>query len=99
MIEKRTWMPYYQLMLDEEKNCEVRIADFPIKEGEEILFREWDQKKGRYTGRSMRRRVKRVFHARFTDFNSIAEILQYGHYIMELESGVMLVDGKECSPP
>lgn len=73
-------------MLDGKKNVEIRLADFEINAGDEILFREWDQTKHEYTGREFKKRVKVLFKVRFTDFNSIEEIKQHGHYVMELES-------------
>jgi len=78
-------MPIFQWMLDNKKNVEVRLADFPLEEGNKIKFREYDQYKGQYTGREFTRKVKFLCKVNFTDFNSIDEILKHGHYVMDLE--------------
>ena len=86
MIEKRTWKPYFQLMKDGIKNVEVRLADFPLKEGDEILFREYDQTKLEYTGREIIKKVKHLFKVNFTDFNKFVEIYKVGHYLIEFDT-------------
>jgi len=85
MIEKKTWMPFFQWMKMGRKKMELRIADFPLEEGDTITFREYDQFLKVYTGRTLKKRVKTLFKIRLTDFNTIEEIKKHGHYLMELE--------------
>lgn len=84
-IEKKTWPRFFKLMLDGKKNVDVRLADFKLVDGDEILFREYDPRTKKYTGRSIVRRVKNHEHVNFSGFNTIDEIHRLGHWIMELE--------------
>ena len=84
-IPKKTWPDFFELMISGKKNVDVRLADFDLKEGDEILFREYCPKSRKYTGRSILRKVKNLVFVNFSQFNTVGEILGKGHYIMEFE--------------
>lgn len=56
IIEKKIWPRYFELVESGKKRCEVRLADFRIKEGDTLILREWDPKKKEYTGRKIKRK-------------------------------------------
>jgi len=84
-IEKKIWPKFFNLMLEGKKNVDVRLADFKLKDGDEILFREYCPRTKKYTGRTLVRRVKNRVHVNFSEFNTIDEIHRLGHWVMELE--------------
>ena len=65
--ELKTWMPFYQHVIDGIKPFEVRRNDRGYQAGDVLYLREWDQDKAalhslmpdysHYTGRSHRRTV------------------------------------------
>jgi hypothetical protein len=84
-IRKKTWPGLFQRMLDGKKNADLRLADFDVREGDVILFEEYDPETGLHTGRVLRKRVKNLNRVRLTDFHSAEEISEHGHWIIELE--------------
>ena len=86
VAEKRTWPEFFQRMLDGKKNCDIRLADFQLREGMVLVFREWEPSQGGYyTGRTLVRRVKNLMKVKFGRFHSRRDLEQYGQYIIELE--------------
>jgi len=55
-------------MKEEKRNAELRLADFNIKTGDILLLEEWDPKKKEYTGKLLRKRVKKVTKLDLLDF-------------------------------
>ena len=56
-IEKKIHPEYFQAILDGKKTYELRLGDFDISEGDNLLLKEWDPEKEAYTGRSLTKRV------------------------------------------
>ena len=84
-IKKKCWPHLFQLILDGKKNFDVRLADFELKEGDVIIYEEYDPKTKRYSGRTIRKEAKNVRKFKLTDFNSIQDIERYGHYGLEFK--------------
>jgi ASC-1-like (ASCH) protein len=83
---KKCWPQYFEKVLSGEKNVEVRLADFPLEEGDTIIFEEWDPVTEQYSGRKVKRSVRHVFKAHLMDFgHSPYEMKQKGHYVIELD--------------
>lgn len=85
IIKKKTWLELFQKMIEGKKTADVRLADFDLKEGDMIIFEEYNQKTKQYTGRKLIKRVKNLSKIKVTDFNPVEEITKFGHYIIELE--------------
>lgn len=85
-IKKKTWPELFQKMLDGKKNADVRLADFDAKEGDIIIFEEYDPETNEYTGRKLEKKIKNLTKIRVTDFNPVEDIKKYGHFVMELEN-------------
>jgi len=82
IIEKKIWPN----MFDNDKQMPVdfRLADFNLKEGDKIIFKEWDPEKKEYTGRKYTKTVKRATkHNSPTKYWSQEELEQQGLYIIE----------------
>jgi len=54
----KTWPPFYQMSLDEDKPFELRKNDRNYKVGDILWSREWDPRKKDYTGRAAKYKVK-----------------------------------------
>jgi ribosomal protein S17 len=85
IIKKKTWPEYFQKVLDRKKNCELRLADFDIKEGDTLILEEWDPKTKKYTGRKIEKKAKNITHVFPLDFSSPQELEKFGQYIIELD--------------
>ena len=82
-IVKKTWSKYFLLMAEGKKKVDIRLADFKINIGDEIHFMEYDPIKAEYTGRKIIKKVKRLNKVHLTDFHSLEEIHEKGHWIIE----------------
>ena len=53
--------------------------------GDTIVLEEYNPKTKKYTGRTLRKRVRNATKLQLLDFNDIKDIKKYGHWIIELE--------------
>ncbi len=83
-IEKKIWPRDFEELNSGKRNIEVRLADFDLKEGDIIAFREWDPKKKKFTGKEIYRVVK--YYKKF-DLVKFYELkyLKKGIYVIEFE--------------
>lgn len=84
-IKKKTWPELFQRMLENKKTADLRLADFELKEGDTLIFEEYNPKIKSYTGRTLKKKVKNLNKINLTEFNKIEDISKYGHWIIELE--------------
>ena len=82
-IRKKTWPEFFQKVLNGEKNVDLRLADFEINSGDILVLEEYDPRTKKYTGRIIKKEVKRVNRVQIADFNSLKDIEKYGHYLIE----------------
>ena len=72
---------------DQKLPVDFRIADFNLKDGDLIRFREWDPKTKKYSGREYIKTVKRVTkHESPTYYWKIEDLEKHGIYIIEWKS-------------
>jgi len=81
-IHKKIRPNWFKIMKAGKKNAEVRLADFKIKSGDILLLEEWDPKK-KYTGRVIRRKVKRVNKFNLFYYHKYKDLKKYGVYLIE----------------
>ncbi len=81
-IRKKIWPPLFLLVKSGKKKFELRAADFKVKEDDILLLEEWDPRKRRYTGRTIRKKVKFVFRFKLNDFGQKAVIEKKGLYVL-----------------
>lgn len=84
-IHKKIWPKWFRLIKKGRKNVEYRLADFKIKPGDILILEEWDPKKKKYTGRSIKRKVKFVHKINPFEYYKIKDLKKFGHYLIELE--------------
>jgi len=85
IIHKKTWPVYFQKILDGKKNCELRLADFDIKEGDVLVLEEYDPVTKKYSGRKIEKKVKNLTKVNSLDFCSAEELKKFGQYLIEME--------------
>jgi len=83
IIRKKIWPKWFKIMKEEKRNAELRLADFNIKTGDILLLEEWDQKKKEYTGKLLRKRVKKVTKLDLLDFYTAKDLKKFGCYLIE----------------
>jgi len=83
--KKKTWPELFQRMLKGKKTTDVRLADFDINEGDVLVLEEYDPKIKNYTGRVLKKKVRNLNKIKLTDFHTIEEIKEFGHWVIELE--------------
>lgn len=84
-IKKKTWPEYFEKIVSGEKTFDCRIADFDIKEGDEIIFEEYDPDKKKYTGRSISKIISYVGKTKWWKFFDQKDVDKYGYIIMSLK--------------
>ncbi|MBM3233913.1 DUF3850 domain-containing protein [Candidatus Pacearchaeota archaeon] len=85
-IKKKTWPELFQKVLEGKKNADVRLADFNLKEGDILILEEYNPKTKKYTGRTIKKKVKNLTKLRLADYNNIDEIKKFGHWLIEFEN-------------
>lgn len=83
VIRKKTWPKWFTAMKAKKKNVELRLADFQIKNKDVLILEEWDPKKKEYTGKLLRKKVKRVTKLNLLDFYTARDLKKYGCYLIE----------------
>jgi len=82
IIEKKIWPDMFEN--DQKLPVDFRLADFDLKEGDVIRFREWDPETREYTGRQYERTAGRVTkHESPTRYWSQKDLEAHGIYIIE----------------
>lgn len=84
-IKKKCWPELFQKISEGKKNADIRLADFEIKEGDTLIFEEYDPSSKKYTGRKITKKVKNLNKIRLTDFHTPEQIAKYGQWVIELE--------------
>jgi len=82
-VHKKIWPKWFKLMKAGKKNVELRLADFRIKPGDILVLEEWDPKKKKYTGKSLRKKAKRATKINLFDFYKFPALKKYGCYLIE----------------
>lgn len=82
-IHKKIWPEYFRLIRSGKKKCELRLADFKLRPGDILVLDEWDPKKKNFTGKSLKRKVKRVTKINPLKFYKVNLLKKYGCYLIE----------------
>lgn len=85
-IEKKILPEYFDAIKSGKKKFELRLADWKCKEGDVLVLREWDNKKNKYTGRTIEKNVTYVLKFKNDKlFWPKEEIDKYGLQIISIE--------------
>jgi hypothetical protein len=77
-VSEKCWPDFFQKILEGEKTCELRLADWECKPGDVLVLREWNPKTGQYTGRELEKTVTHVAKTRNMKFFAKEYIDKYG---------------------
>mgnify|MGYP001596421433 CR=1 FL=1 len=84
-IHKKTWPEYFKMILDGKKNFELRLADFKINEGDDLILEEYDPKTKQYTGRKIKKKAENIIKINPMLVNDVEDIKKFGFYIIEIK--------------
>ena len=85
IIKKKILPEYFDLVESGKKRFEIRLADFSVQEGDELLLEEWNPDTKQYTGRTISKKVGYIFQFDLDKFGQKKEIEQKGLYVLGLE--------------
>jgi len=83
VIHKKIWPKWFKIMKAGKQNTQVRLADFKIKPRDIFVLNEWNPKTKKYTGKTLRKKVKRVTKINPLDFYKFPALKKYGCYLIE----------------
>jgi len=84
-IKKKTWMPYFQEILDGKKTFDARLANFDCKVGDILVLEEYDQKKKEYTGRVLEKEITFILNTKTQKFWKQSEVQKQGLLIFSFK--------------
>ena len=87
IIHKKCWPEMFEKFSSGERTMELRLADFDLKNGDILVFEEYDPGKMEYTGREASFECKKVEHSVRDPllFYRPEDITRHGFWIIELE--------------
>lgn len=83
IIKKKSWPESFKLIKSGKKKFDLRVP-FKVKEGDTLVFEEWDPKKKKYTGRSIRKKAKLIYKFKLNSFGQKKELGKRGLYVIQL---------------
>ncbi len=84
VVKKKAHPEMFQKIKDNEKTFDLRLADWEINQGDQLILQEWNPKTKSYTGREITKRVGFVGRTKDFDFWGPKEIDKYGYQIISL---------------
>lgn len=72
-------------MVSGKKRFELRLADFNIQEGDNLILEEWDPETKQYTGRKTEKIVDYALKFKFNDFGQEKEIREKGLLVIQFK--------------
>ena len=94
IIKKKVWPEYFELVRSGEKQFELRVADFDVKNGDTLILEEWDPKTQEYTGRKIEKKVGYVLDFKLDDFGQEDKIKEKGLVVIQFEKSFDPAQGK-----
>ena len=85
IIKKKIWPEYFEKIKSGKKKFEVRMADFPINEGDTLILEEYDTKTKTYTGISITKKAGYILKFKLDSFGQEEEIKKNGLMVIQLE--------------
>jgi len=83
-IEKKIWPESFELIQSGAKTYDLRLADWEVANGDTIIFKEWDPKTEKYTGRELTRQVGYVGKTKHWQVWPTKDIETYGYQVISL---------------
>jgi len=84
VVKKKSWPEYFRL-IQNGKKIEIRLADFNLNEGDNLILEEFDPETDTYTGEKIEKKAKTVIKFNPTRMHRPEDIKKFGFYIIEME--------------
>lgn len=84
-IRKKCDVGFFNKILEGKKKFEVRLDDFPVKEGDVLVLEEWNPETKSYTGRKIKKKTSYVLRTKELEFWKKEDIDKFGFVVMSLE--------------
>ena len=84
-IHKKTWPDMFEKILQGKKNAEIRLADFSASSGDILVLEEYNPEGKKYTGRSIKKKIKNINKIEVSKYYSPEQIEKCGFWLMEFE--------------
>ncbi|MFH0978404.1 MAG: DUF3850 domain-containing protein [Candidatus Woesearchaeota archaeon] len=85
IIEKKSWPESFQAIKEKRKTFDLRLNDFKCKPGDIMVFREWDPKKKKYTGRTVKKKVSYVLKTKQMRYWTKKDVDKHGFQVIALK--------------
>jgi ASC-1-like (ASCH) protein len=83
VIKKKSWPESFKLIKSGKKKFDLRVP-FKIEKGDVLVFEEWDPKKKKYTGRSIRKKTGFIYKFKLNSFGQKKELEKKGLYVIQI---------------
>lgn len=87
VIKKKTWPELFEKVLSGEKKFDMRVADFDVRQGDELVLEEWDPATREYTGRSITKKVGFVGTFTLDAFGQRKALEERGLHVIQFDDG------------
>lgn len=84
-IKKKTWIPYFQEILDGKKTFDARLANFKCNPGDILILEEYNPKTKKYTGRKIEKEVTFILNTKTQKFWKQSDINKNGLLIISFK--------------
>ena len=82
-IEKKAWPELFEKVKKGEKTFDLRLDNFTCKIGDILVLREWNPKRGEYTGRVLEKKITFVLKSKdILKFWTEEEIAKHGFQVI-----------------
>ena len=87
IIKKKCWPEFFEKFVSGERIFELRLADFDLKNGDTLVFEEYDPDSKTYTGRAAKFFCARVEKSAQNplQFYNVEDVKEKGFWIIKLE--------------
>lgn len=86
IIKKKIWPEYFEAVVSGKKKYELRLNDFEVNEGDNLVLKEWNPKTKEYTGRTIEKKVTSIQRFKLNElFWPEEQIKEKGIQIISLE--------------
>ncbi len=87
IIKKKCWPEWFEKFCSGERTFELRLADFALKNGDILVFEEYDPEIKEYTGRKASFKCEKVEHSAQDplQFYNVKDVRKRGFWIIRLK--------------
>jgi hypothetical protein len=88
VIEKKCWPEFFNKFCSGERTFELRLADFDLKDGDTLVFKEYDPTTKEHTGRKASFLCEKVEHSANNPlkFYKVKDVKKHGFWIIKLKA-------------